>query len=348
MAAKKIQVSDDSGTTWYTLPGSTGDFKADMAVFNDTVFGQSYSSQDVSIGTWMITSNAYFKGVAGYLATLRVGGTPIALTAEPCTLVTGKTYQITNIVKRLINYATSVTVFDNAVDRTANVLSIDYLSGQITFVSGYAPTGPVTVTGFYVPTAILAKAKTFTIGMSSGAIDTTTYEVAQANGGWRSKISGLNNVKLDLTGIFDVSVSALATLSARTVVYVDIAPDGVGNTFFRGFFKFLSTSQAGAVGALEDSSRSLALFVPDGSLVVTPFSWYFTAQTTLNLAVRKVITSWQNDSIINVKYLPDGGTTALAGQTGQCIVTDCSMSNALEGQNEFKMTFEGTGAPTAI
>jgi hypothetical protein len=125
MGAKRIQVSADNGSTWRTLPGNSGDFREEMATVNDTVFGQSFESNEVSIGQWMISANSFFKGVAGYTANLKQQGTPVVMTAEPAALVSGKTYRITNASKRIIDYFTALTVLDNAVDHTADVISID-------------------------------------------------------------------------------------------------------------------------------------------------------------------------------------------------------------------------------
>src|SRR3954464_519308 len=121
MAAKRIRISDDNGVTIWTFPGSTGDMRRELASVNDTIFGQNFQSADVSIGNWQVTCNSFFKGVAGYIAQLRQGGTPVAMTAEPTTLVTGKTYQITNATKRIINYATALTVLDAGIDKTIQV-----------------------------------------------------------------------------------------------------------------------------------------------------------------------------------------------------------------------------------
>ena len=40
--AKRIRISDDNGVNIYTFPGSTGDFRRELASVTDTVFGQDY------------------------------------------------------------------------------------------------------------------------------------------------------------------------------------------------------------------------------------------------------------------------------------------------------------------
>jgi hypothetical protein len=53
-----------------------------------------------------------------------------------------------------------------------------------------------------------------------------------------------------------------------------------------------------------------------------------------------VLEAWQDKTTIYVEYSPDG----VNGKTGQAIVTDASLQNSYEGQNEFSFTFRGTGA----
>jgi hypothetical protein len=344
MGAKRIQVSDDAGATWSTLPGATGEKRTELANVNDTVFGQNFGSQQPSIGNWTVTGNAFFKGVAGYKAKVRLGGAPVVMTADPTTLVSGKTYQLNNAAHRVISYLDTLTVLDNGIDRTANVASVDYLNGTVTFAAAYAVVGPVTITGKYVPTTVIAKSRSFSLTQNAAEIDTTDYDTADVNGGWRTYDYGLRGVSMDIGGIHDVAVDMFAALTARSLLYMDVSPDNSPDTMFRGFFKLMSHGQSGDVGAVEDATRTLQLWVPDGALVERPFSWYFTNTTQLNPAVRKVLAAWQNGTALQVRYLPDGTN----GKAGSVIVTDCSLANTYEGQNEFRFTFRGTGVQTAV
>lgn len=345
MAAKRIQVSDDGGTTFWTLPGSSGEKRTEMAAVADTVFGQDYASEDQSIGNWMVTANAYFKSVAGYIANLKIGGSATVMTAEALSLVSGKTYQITNVTKRQIDYETALQVFDNAVDQTANVESIDYLNGTVTFKSAYTINGPVTLTGKYIPTTVLAKSRSFNLTQGAAEIDTTTYEVAQANGGWRTYEAGLKTARLEVGGIFDATADAIATLATRSLLMMEVSPNNSTDTLFRGFFKRSNHGQSGDVGALEEQTQTFSLFVPDGQLISRPFGWYITPGTTkLNKAVQIALAAWQTGAPLKLRYLPDGTT----GKEGDAIVTEATLANSYEGLNEFRFSFRGTGQQTAV
>ena len=347
MGTKRVSVSTDGGTTYRTLPGSAGDFREELATVTDTVFGQDYESQQVSVGQWNVSGNSFFKGVAGYNANIKQQGTPTTMTGEACSLVSGQQYQITNAAHRIISYFDSLTVLDNGVDHTANVASVDYLNGLINFATGYVVTGPVTVTGKYVPTTTVARARNLTLNATSTEKDTTVYETARANGGWRTFDYGLRNVNMQVGGVYNVTNGFSAAMAARNAIVIDVAPANDALTFFRGYFTFHNRGQAGNVGALEEETYQLGLWVPDGALVVRPFGWYFSATSTLNLAVQNTIASWQNKTIVNVKYQHDDAIAG-SGHTGQAIVTEATLSNSFDGQNEFKFGFRGVGAHTAV
>ena len=341
--AKRIRVSTDD-VTYYTLPGASGELRVEMANVDDTIFGQSYQSESPSIGMWEISGAAFFKGVAGYSAAVKVGGTPTAAVGAATTEIgTSNTFQIDNTARRLISLVNAVTVYDNAVDHTADVESIDYLNGIIDF-GAYVATGPVTIDYYYVPSAAIGKARSFSLTQTLAEIDTTDYATAQTNGGWRTYIPGLKTVGLELGNVWDAANDFIDILAARAQVFIDISPNntqGAGTTevLARGMFKYLTQNQSGNVGALEEETLNLNLYVPSGELVTSPFSWYFGSANALSPAVQLCLEAWRDGDIVYVEYSPDGSV----GKTGQAIITEASIQNSYEGQNEFSFSFRGTG-----
>lgn len=349
--AKRIRVSADNGSTWYTLPGASGELSVEMANVDDTIFGQEYQSESPSIGNWDVSGAAYFKGVAGYTAAVKEGGTPVSNVAAATTQIGAtKSYRINDATKRFISLADPVIVLDNAVAMdTDDIESIDYLNGIVTLAAAYTPTGPITVTYYNVPTAPIGKARSFTLTQTLAEIDTTDYATAKANGGWRTYIPGLKTVGLELGNVWDAANDFITKLQARNIAYIDVSPnDTAGHAtdevLYRGFFKYLQQGQQGNVGALEEETLNLNLFVPDGELLLAPFRWYFGSGASLSPAVQVALNAWQNGAIIDVEYSPDGTT----GKTGKCIVTEASLANVYEGQNEFSFTFRGTGTLSDI
>lgn len=342
--AKRIRVSTDD-VTYYTLPGASGELSVEMANVEDTIFGQQFQSELPSIGMWEVSGQAYFKGVAGYLAAVKVGGTPTVAAAEATANTTGLSYQIVAVARRVMSLAHTVTVYDNAVIVAAgDILSIDYLNGIVTFVGGYVVTGPITIDYYYLPTAAIGKARSFSLTQQLAEIDTTDYATAQANGGWRTYIAGLKTVALELGNVWDNANDFITTLQSRAQVYVDVSPNDTAGSateevLFRGLFKYLSQNQSGNVGALEEETLNLNLSIPSSEVLATPFSWYFGSANDLSPAVQIALEAWEDGTPIYVEYSPDGTN----GKKGQAIVTEASVANSYEGQNEFSFSFKGTG-----
>ncbi len=343
--AKQVNVSDDSGSTWFTLPGGTGAFNSESEGITDTIFGQTFSSTEIGLINWTISGNAFFKGFAGYLAEIKESGTPTIANGEAMSIVSGKTYAIDDAAKDIWDRVDTVVVYDNAVDHTADVLSIDYLLGRVTFLAAYTVTGAVTVDISYLPMTQLAKGQTYTLTMTAEAIDNTDFATAQANGGYRTFESGLRTVSVELGGVYDSTENAASDLAGRNEIVIEIDPAGDGSTVFRGWFKIQSASQSGDVGALEDESITAQLTVPDDALIGSYFSVRHTA-TTLSVAVQKVITAFIDEIVIDVQYLPTGveGESPLNGKEGVSVVTDVSLSGGLSDMNTFVADFQGVGA----
>lgn len=338
--AKRIQVSDDGGTTKLTLPGNTGELSSEAGELDDTIFGQDFQSSQTGLIGWTISANGLYKGFAGYVATIMKAGSSTTLTEEPMALVAGKTYQITDATKRMTNRGIATVIEDNGVAVSAsNIQNIDYLFGRVTFTSGYTPTGPTTWTGAYFPLLVLGCSNEFTLTQTANAIDNTCMDTAQANDGHRTFEYGLKTVSLELNGIYKAANDFLQMLKDRAEIIIEVNPDGNDKSVARGFFKPMSHGQSGDVGDLEEETVTFNLSVPDSALIAYPFGWIHAADTTLSLAIRKCLDAWVNKTLLDVYYLPDG----VNGVTGEAMITDISLQGGLEAMNEFTVDFQGSG-----
>jgi len=350
--AKTIKVSDDSFATLFLLPGGTGELTADGAVIDDTIFGQTFKSEESGILSLGISANALYKGFAGYVLDIKKQGSSTAMTAEALTLVSGKTYRIDDATKEIWNRKTALTVFDNAVNRTSEVLNVDILFGQVTFKSTYTIVGPVTVTGSYFPTLIAGKANSITLTQTADTIDTTDFPVAKANGGYKTVDPGLRTVQIQTDHIYSLASGFLANLTARDELILEVNPDGNAKSRARGIFRASSHGQSGDVGQLEDETVTFNLNVPVNALgtgsinipIATPFAWDHAADTTLSAAILKVLSAWQNETKLGVEYLSDG----INGSRITAVVTDVSLTSGLDAMNEFAAEFAADGAATAV
>lgn len=350
-AAKRVRVSDDD-VTYYTLPGNSGEMIDENGQLIDTVFGQDFESNESGIQNWQLNANALYKGFAGYQVTLKkTAVSSTAMTAEAMSLVSGKTYSIDDTSKEIWDIeADSLDILDNAVSvAAADVESIDYLNGQVTFTASYTPTTPITVTGHYYATAAVAKAREYTLTQNAVAIDQTALEDAQANNGNSIFCYGLKTIGLDIQGIYAAASSFRALLTGRTLFVIEIAPEGaLTGSYFRGFFKLTGRNQSGDVGALEEEGLTFTLNIPQDDVtypdkLLVPGKWIHPAGTQLNIAVQQVLNAWEGSLDIWLEYLPDGTN----GWAGIGIVTDCTMSGGIGAMNEFAANFQGDGEATA-
>jgi len=345
MPAKLIQISDDNGANYFTLPGNQGEFRDELGQLEDTIFGQNFKSSQPNLIGWSCVANALYKGFAGYTVNIKQQGASTTMTGEAMTLVAGKTYRVTNAAKNVWNNLVTFVVYDNAVDRTATqVLNIDYLFGQVTFKAAYTVVGPVTVDGAFRAMTQLAKYRSFTLTQTQEPVDITDIPSAQGNTGHKLYTYGLKTVALECSGVYAVANGYRAALVARSEFIIEINPDNNSRSIARGYFKSSSRSQKGNVGELEEESAAFVMSVPTTALLLTPFRWEFSSSTDLTLAVRKIIDAWLNETVCKVQYMPDGTT----GLRGDCIISDISLSGGLEAMNEFKCTLMGTGAVTAF
>jgi hypothetical protein len=350
MAAKNLSISADD-ITYVSLPGSQGELSRDAATADDTIYGQEFKSLFPAIISWSLKGNAVYKGFAGYQATVKKIGTGVTFTTQACTLVSGKTYQINDVSKRIWNRNAPLTVFDNAVDRTSEVESVDFLFGKVTFKSSYTVVGPVTVSGTSYPTTSLGSIRGFTLTQSADTKDTSDYATVQANGGYKTFEPGLKTVNIELPGVYKSINGMAALLESRAEVIIEINPDGNGSgataSVARGFFRATKTSQQGNVGALEEENVSFSLSVPiqaSGPILSIPFGWHHGANSPIPTAIKTCLNAWETSTLVYAKYLPDG----VAGVKGQGVITNMTLSSTMEGVNTFQVDIAGSGALTTV
>lgn len=345
--AKRIRVSDD-GTTFYTLPGNAGETQLEANDIEDTVFGQDFSSTFPGIIGSTVNANGLFKGSAGYMTTIKKVGSSTVLTDEPMSLVSGKTYQVTDATKRALNRAVATTIEDDGTPVSAsNIESIDWLFGKVTFVSGYTIVGAITIaSGAYFPLATVGCANSFTLTQQANANDNTCMETARSNNGYRTFEGGLKTVSLELQGIFKTANGFRALLQARSELIIEVDLAGDGKTMARGFFRPSTTGQSGNVGELETETITFNLSVPqdDAGIIPYPFAWNIASDSPLAQSLQICLEAWATNDILDAQYLHDGTN----GFQAAALITDLSLSGGLEQMNEFTVNFQLSGAPTDV
>lgn len=351
---KTVNVSTD-GSTWYTLPGQTAEWDDTLGSMDDTVFGQIYKSSQPGLIDAKLSANAFYKGFAGYNATIKAIGTSTSMTSEAVTNLSGEIYQISNVAHQVLDRSVTLTVKDGSTDVSAHVISVDYLFG-IVDLTGYSPSDTITISGHYFPTSALAKYRSFTLTQTDANIETSDLPTMQSNSGIRTYIPGLKTVSLSVDGIYDNTTPAYRPfIINRSEVIIELCPDGSGKSVARGFFKPSSRKQSGQVGALEEETTQFDLFVPTSitmsagaAVLKAPFGWQFT-NTDLNISVQKCLNAFLGSTSLYVQYLPDGGTTSGAGlQAANAIISDMSLAGGYDAMNTFTVNFTISGAVTTV
>ncbi len=349
--AKTVSVSSDNRSTWFTLPGSSGGFNSSAEPVNDTVFGQTYESNEITLISWAVSANAFYKGFAGYLVKILKPGTPTAATGEAFSQESGQIYAIDTVTRQIWDRSVAIVVLDGTTNVVAQVEWYDYLFGRLKFLDAYSVVGAITADITYLPTTTLANGQSYNLTMNANAIQNTTFAIAQANSGHHTFEPGLRTVNLELSGVYSAAENARAALVTRAELILEIDAAGDTLSIARGFFKYADVAQTGDVGALEDETLNFALTVPDDTLMLTPFSWQHDGTTTLSQAVRICLDAFLDETLIDVRYLPtgvEGVTPDLDGKEGDCIVTDISMSGGLTDMNTFTVALQGSGIVTEV
>ena len=197
----------------------------------------------------------------GYLTTVKLGGTPVALSAEPMTNTSGNIFQITDTTRRVLDRNVVPTFEDEGESPqdipAADVLSISYIFGTVTFAT--SKTGPVVVkTGNYVPLTDIAGAHSYNLNHGGDVLDSTEFGLAN-NNGMRQRVLGLRDVSLSVDRWDQVgSQTFFDALNNRTPLFIEVKP-GDGGQVARGWFVAEAENHGGDISALEAGDLTFQL-----------------------------------------------------------------------------------------
>lgn len=346
---KLVQISldgDESAPTWRTFPGPAGNLSVNGEAIDDTIFGAAFSSQIAGLITWSLNTSAIYKDFAGYLAVIKKSGSATSFTTEACSTSDFATYQIDDVTKRVWSWETAhtITVYDDAVEVSSDYYTINHMHGKITFTGAGVPSSgsAVTVSGYYLPMTAFGSFKEFTLTQTLNAVDATSFDVAQANGGYTASGYGLKTIGLSMSGFYAAANDIFDLLNDRDTWVIEINPEGSAESIARGIFNLTSKNQDGNVGDNETESAEFVLYVPTD--VTYPFSWHHETTTTLHQSIQDLLSVFENNSDVWIRYLPDGSL----GFWGKAVLTDCSLSGGISDVNTFTANFQGNGALTEI
>lgn len=197
-------------------------------------------------------------GRAAYATVVERVGTSTAFSGETmsATSVTNQ-YQIDDTAKRVWDRGATFTFFEDSVDVTADVDTIDYVFGKVTFKS--SKTGDITVDGQYLPRQAIAGANSYSLDHEGDILDDTEFN---PTGGYRTKMYGLRDVQVSVERWYPLNKHYHDALTAGDILVVSIQPGGANSAtgeYARGFFRLDTAELSGDVSALEQESLSFML-----------------------------------------------------------------------------------------
>ncbi len=120
--------------------------------------------------------------LAGFSATIQITGASTSAATQGLSLVSGKTYRMTDSAYEVLDPDTALVIDDagrpvsTTVD-ASEIESINYLHGEVTFDSGYSPGGAITIgSGNYLPLTTISTAKSGSFTVRQDALDSSALD----------------------------------------------------------------------------------------------------------------------------------------------------------------------------
>ena len=211
---------------------------------------------------------------AAYATIIYSVGAPVVAVDEPTTELSGLVFQITDAARRLLHPGTEVSAFLAIAGTEVPIASIDYFNGIVTLESN--PPEAITLDFAYVTKAAIGGSREYNYELGGDVLDTTSFENAQANGGFRTRGYGLHDVSISISRHDDLSSKFVAHKMAREIVYIEVLPGG-GPSALKGWFILETDGHSGDLGALESEDLTFNLanvsgVQQDGLAVIFSFS----------------------------------------------------------------------------
>jgi len=191
--------------------------------------------------------------LAGHLSRVRMTGTATTMTGEATSSLGGNVFRITNAARRIIDPDTALVVLDDGVPMSAaDIVAVDLLFGKVTLDGDYEPDGDITITGKFLPTAVIANATGWE--WNSSRVEENSTRLGDTH---RRRLLGIHDVEGTITGLHLVEDTVGADtiedkFDSGAAFVLEIDPDGAGAYLHRALVKFPSlTSSAAREGLVE-------------------------------------------------------------------------------------------------
>lgn len=111
---------------------------------------------------------------AGYLARIRVTGSPVAMTGELTDTTDGRTYTIVDPARRVLDREATITVLVGGAP-TGEAYTLNRLNGTVTFEMADLARATVTISGTYLTLTDAGEAKEYSYSIDASNEDATRF-----------------------------------------------------------------------------------------------------------------------------------------------------------------------------
>ena len=170
--------------------------------------------------------------VAGYSSTISINGISTAFTNEATNDLGNNAYQIADVSKQVFDLDVPVVVEDAGLLVPDSQYEVDYLFGIITFL--LARTGPITISGNFVPTKPIIGANSVTLNETVEELNSTSFDETNENGGYSTFVMGLLDATVTIESYLSLDNNFRGIMTDRSRVLVEIKIPN--SNLYRGWF----------------------------------------------------------------------------------------------------------------
>jgi len=200
--------------------------------------------------------------ISGVNTRLRVNGESTPMTGEAMTQSGGsRTYFTASAARNLWDPNATLVVLDNGVIVAPANYTANYLLGKVTFADTYTVTGPVTVTGNYLPSLTLAQCRSAEATFMRELVETTVFGEDARNRVGTIKDCNFSLTQLDF-GLSDLDPGAATRtfnglLDGGAAFVVEFQPNNAVDDVFRAWVKLASNNASSAPDAVTEANYDL-------------------------------------------------------------------------------------------
>ena len=124
---------------------------------------------------------------------------------------------------------------DTGVDISADIKSINYVQGIVTFTTPHSTATTITMDVDYLTASYLAGGRNWSVDVDTNMLDVTAFSTNSTDVAWRTFLAGLNGAEISIERLFQSDTTAHVFWDALNApssnFIVELVPDGGGNRY---------------------------------------------------------------------------------------------------------------------